>query len=80
MNQTLFGIRTLLCQTFLSIWSLQGLRVQRYQCLRGGVWRESVRPAVKTSVGILQPQHHLSIPRSCWGQVGVCAQSHSAEG
>lgn len=47
MNQAMFGIRALLCQTFLGAWSLQSLRVQRYQCLRGGVWRESVRPAAR---------------------------------
>lgn len=74
MNQTMFGIRMLLCQTFLGVWSLQSLRVQRYQCLRRGVCRESIHPAVRVSVGILQPRHHLSTPGGCWEQLRVCTR------
>lgn len=50
MNQTMFGIRTLLCQTFLGVWSLQSLCVQRYQCLHRGAWRESIHPAARASL------------------------------
>lgn len=44
MNQTMFGIRMLLCQTFLRVWSLQSPCIQRYRCLCRGVWWESVCP------------------------------------
>lgn len=73
MNQTMFGIRTLLCQTF-GVCIACASR-ERYQCLCGGVCWENVSPACRYRH---PPVHPTCEHRQVHTASGITTSSHPA--
>lgn len=48
--------------------------------VRRGVCRESIHHAMRMSVGILQPHHHLCTPGGCREQFGIRSTARGAPG